>query len=98
MEMTPENVSEWLRVAKDVDAAISEQTMAWYILDDKNEVESTDYHGWLTWTKTGDLPSSSGTAPSRTSRSLLRFSEKMGGFSKPREFPSRAALRRFGVL
>ena len=54
MEMTPENVSEWLRVAKDVDAAISEQTMAWYIIDDKNEVESTDYHGWLTWTKTGD--------------------------------------------
>ena len=54
MNMTPENFEERLRVFKDVAAANSERAMAWYVLNDKNEVKPTDYHGWLTWTKTGD--------------------------------------------
>ena len=55
MDMTPENIEEWLRVSKDLSTADSDHIMAWYILNDKDQVVPTDYHEWREWNQTRNL-------------------------------------------
>ena len=50
--MTTDNFADWNQVQKDLVTAASDHTMAWYILNDQNQVVPADYHEWREWNET----------------------------------------------
>ena len=46
------NFGQWMRVHEDLATVALDHVMAWYVLNEYNQVVPVDYHEWLEWRET----------------------------------------------